>query len=230
MVAAIIAHANAAAFSQAWEQDLAVAEATLRRTQGLAREDLAGLGLTSQDLVELGVRDVRQRIALLHSWDNSGDGRRKAENDALRKRRELPTPTQEFSFAVSHFNSSRQWGKCLNIIVKYRYMPADKAMSFDYRPIQQLTVKLAQPTASLPMNSEWEDINMELVSQVFTRFNVTAVSSQIQVMQEINNKIWEPGNHGSLITMGDIPAIPEPLANAFSYDCTKYNGTGRFAG
>ena len=31
------------------------------------------------------------------------------------------TTNSDFIFIVSHYNSTRQFGKCLNIIVKYRY-------------------------------------------------------------------------------------------------------------
>lgn len=189
--------------------DAARAHAVLRR-HGLTVAAAAEIGLTSNDLRELGVDDVRVRIKVLSAMAESA--------------RSTAGQVQEFAFAVSHYNSSRQWGKCLNVVIKYRYPVPEgstKAVSFDYRPVRELTLELIEPTVALPIGSEWEDVNLALTSSIMSRFNVTAVSSQIQVMQRTTATIAEPGNHGSTITMGlGILPVDEPLANAFAFDCT----------
>jgi len=137
---------------------------------------------------------------------------------------------QDFTFVVSHFNSSRQWGKCLNIVIKYRYVPVPvgklNSTYLDYREMRDMAIKLAQPTPELPINVQWELINQNLVEQIMTRYStrLTAVSSLIQVKNELNIHIQEPGNHGSIITRGDITPTNEPWINNFQYDCTKQTG------
>ncbi len=73
----------------------------------------------------------------------------------------------------------------------------------------------------LPIGAEWETVNLELAQQLIQQYNITSVSSQIQVMNEITPKIAEPGNHGSIVTIGDLPPLNEPWVNAFNYDCTR---------
>jgi hypothetical protein len=150
-------------------------------------------------------------------------------NKRIKIKQEL-SRSQEFTFVVSHFNSTRQWGKCLNIIIKYRYLPNASANStgggyLDYREMRNLATKLAQPTRAFPQNVQWEAINIELVNQIMNKYEsqIIAVSSQIQVLSELNSHIDEPGNHGSIVTDGSIVPLNEPWINAFRYDCTKVN-------
>jgi hypothetical protein len=35
-------------------------------------------------------------------------------------------------------------------------------------------------------------------------------------------EIYEPGNHGSIVTAGGAFALAEPWANAFAFDCTRF--------
>ena len=121
------------------------------------------------------------------------------------------------------------------MIVKYRYVPGTRANStgggyLDYREVRRLVLKFAQPSAELPMGVQWELINEELVKEIYSKYGgqITAVSSQIQVLSEINPQISEPGNHGSIVTIGhDASFVPlgEPWINAFRYDCTRTNTT-----
>ena len=166
--------------------------------------------LDAFDLRSLGL-DLSQRIALRASFSS----------------------IQDFSFVVSHFNSTRQWGKCLNIIVKYRYLPGTRANStgggyLDYREMRNLALILAQPTEAYPMEVQWEAINYALVHEIMLKYRsqITAVSSQIQVLTEMNVHIKEPGNHGSIVTLGNIAPSNEPWINAFRYDCTQEPGPG----
>ena len=167
--------------------------------------------LDAQDLRSLGL-NLSQRLALRQHISN----------------------TQDFAFVISHFNSTRQWGKCLNIVIKYRYVLGTDANStgggyLDYREMREMALKVAQPTEQLPMEVQWEAINTVLVEQIMQRYSsqIVAVSSLIQVMAEMNTYIDEPGNHGSIVTRGDISPTNEPWINNFRYDCTSQNGTVR---
>ena len=51
-----------------------------------------------------------------------------------------PSPTQlveEFVFSAAYINSTRQWGKCLHLVVKYRYLPNQY---LDYKPLRQAAI------------------------------------------------------------------------------------------
>ena len=87
--------------------------AFLRQHHQLEPVEVRRLGLSSQDLLDLGVTNVKDRLAVLRFVRQ------------LPPASVLPVQTpwpqhQDFTFVVSHFNSTRQWGKCLNIIVRYR--------------------------------------------------------------------------------------------------------------
>ena len=165
--------------------------------------------LDNQDLRELGLT-LPQRLSI----------------------KKLFATAQDFTFVVSHFNSSRQWGKCLNIIVTYRYFPTASSNStgggfLDYRRMRDYATTLAQPTEQFPLQVQWEVVNNELVRQIMNKYStqIISVSSQIQVLTESNIHIQEPGNHGSIVTKGAMPPLSQNWINAFRYDCTKTNGT-----
>ena len=64
-----------------------------------------------------------------------------------------------------------------------------------------------EPTKELPMNAQWEAVNMVYVQDMMKFYNISGISSQIQVQNRITNEIEEPGNHGSTITAGN--ALPQ---------------------
>ena len=206
----------------------------LHSRHGLSLSEMRALGLTSRDLFELGVTSVESRLALLRMLkSNTNEETIPESTSRTLEPISIATalPTQDFVFIVSHFNSSRQFGKCLNIVVKYRYSPGTKANStgggyLDYREVRRLALKFAQPSTALPIGVQWEVINEELAKAIFAKYpsQIKAVSSQIQVLSEVNPYISEPGNHGSVITISDdstfVP-LEEPWVNAFRYDCTR---------
>ena len=138
--------------------------------------------------------------------------------------------TQDFVFEVRHYMSSRQSGKCLNIIVKYRYIPgAGNSTYIDYLArLRPIVLRYAEPTAALPEITYWELVNKAMVQEMMgTYADITGISSQFQVMNDLGSKQVEPSNHGSIVTMGDptLAAVAEPLTNAFPAsmdDCTKH--------
>ena len=197
----------------------------LQNRHGIGLREIRELGLTSQDLVDLGITSVQARLAILRESHALAPGGYALAVDDV--------PKQDFAFIVSHFNSSRQFGKCLNIVVKYRYISGKQANStgggyLDYREVRRLVLEFAQPSEQLPNTVQWELINQKLVQEIYSRYSeqVMAVSSQIQVLSEVNHFISEPGNHGSIVTISkDNTFVPlaEPWVNAFRYDCTKTN-------
>ena len=188
--------------------------------------EAAALGLDTADLRELGVENVADRIAILkQKSDNKGTA---AATVAAGGGGGIgPVDTrQDFHFVASYVNTTRQWGKCINIIVKYRYprgVYSDQSY-IDYRQIRELALYYAEPTEKLPVETQWELVNMAFVKETFGRWNITGISSQIQVMSEWTAEINEPGNHGSTVTHGDMQPMEEPWVNNFLFDCTKYDG------
>jgi hypothetical protein len=189
-------------------------------------------------LAGLSLPEIHELATLLRKIKASPPQQRRLSPTAA-SASDLPVATQDFAFVVSHFNSSRQFGKCLNVIIKYRYILGTRANStgggyLDYREVRRLVLKFAQPSTKLPMIVQWELINEELVKEIFSKYGgqITAVSSQIQVLSEINPDISEPGNHGSIVTIGqDATFVPlaEPWINAFRFDCTRTNSTTEMA-
>jgi len=130
----------------------------------------------------------------------------------------------DFSLTVGYYNTSRQYGKCINIIVNYRYISTNIAL--DYKPIRQRALYYAEPTQELPIDAQWEYINLAFVNEIMSTYkeSIVAMTSQFQVMSQNSSVIDEPGNHGSTITQGDIIPLREPMVNNFLYDCTKFHG------
>ena len=128
----------------------------------------------------------------------------------------------DFTFVASYVNSSRQLGKCLNIIVNYRYPSVNSYI--DYIEMREMALwYAAEPTEELPWDSTWERINELFIYNVSNTFNISGISSQIQVMDHTSNPVLvEPGNHGTIMTLGDITPQTEPWVNNFLYDCTLY--------
>jgi len=183
---------------------------------GLSSMDVTAMGLTSNDLLEMGVANVKDRIAILSNSKN---------RDASSSSTKLQT--QDFAFTASHVNSTRQWGKCLNIIVKYRYIGNE---TIDYREIYSRALVYAEPLSTpskdIPMDAKWEVVNNAFVKETMATYSsqIASMSSMIQVRSQSNADIDEPGNHGSVVTVGSLTPLAEPWVNSFSYDCTKYTG------
>lgn len=147
---------------------------------------------------------------------------------ALRSRLADDAIEQDFVFAISHFNSSRQYGKCLNLVMTYRYSPGSTNSStfLDYRTLRTLALGYLQPSAGFPMEVQWEVINRALVHDIMQRQtkNLVALASVIQVLSQPNRgKVREPSNHGSVVSVGRMPTPSVDWVNAFKYDCTLVN-------
>jgi hypothetical protein len=71
------------------------------------------------------------------------------------------------------------------------------------------------------MEMQWELVNAGFVSEIESTYNITAISSQMMVMSNFGPDIDEPGNHGSIVTFGNVEPVSEPWINSFTYDCTS---------
>ena len=117
---------------------------------------------------------------------------------------------QEFVFTIANFYTQRQMGKLLNIAIKYRYPNNASASQYiEYvSAMRSVAMVYMEPTEALPLRTYWEAVNMAMVSNLTASFpNVLGFSSQILVQGDVQGSMYEPGDHGSLVTVGDV----EPL-------------------
>lgn len=216
LVAAGLAHTS--------EDAISLDVQSVLRANNLTIKDVRDLGLTSTDLHELGI-SVRDRIFLLRAGSTAATRAAKSGSGTTTDDDSLVL-AQDFAFAATYINSTRQYGKCLHMIVKYRYpQAAIQDQSFpDYRDIYARALWYAQPSEELPMETKWELVNNYFVREIMASYNLAGLSSQIQVMDSQDNpSIFEPGNHGSTVTAGDLgqPPTAEGWVNTFQFDCTK---------
>jgi len=58
---------------------------------------------------------------------------------------------------------------------------------------------------------KWEIVNQAFVADVMSSYNITGMSSVIQVKSQYNNPVLEPGNHGSVVTQDINVRIAFPV-------------------
>jgi len=202
------------AFSPAFAETVSESGMNTLREHEIEVDEVGSLGLTSDDLRELGF-GVSDRIALLRA---SSEKKKSSQDDIAL--------VQEFGFVASYINSTRQYGKCLNGIVKYRY-PASILTTndyLDYREIYERFQWYAQPSKELPQETQWELVNNAFVTEIMESYDIVGMSSQIQVKDSQTEAIYEPGNHGTTVTTGDCEPVSESWVNNFAYDCTTSTG------
>ena len=192
------------------------------QANNLTIEDVHALGLTSTDLEDIGLH-VQDRIRILRLARSKF--KQPTTMTAIDTADDGIVVAQDFAFAATYINSTRQYGTCIHMIVKYRYPSEIQNQSYlDYRDIYSRALWYAQPSEALPMETQWELINYSFVQEIMATYDLAGISSQIQVMNSQDNPyIVEPGNHGSTVTVGDFgqPPTAEPWVNTFQYDCTK---------
>lgn len=127
----------------------------------------------------------------------------------------------DFAFSIGYINTTRQWGKCMHVIVSYRY-PTERSY-LNYNDLRNTALYYAKTvTADLPVESSWEDVNNAFLNNATLSYPLTGISSQFQVMSSVTDEVYEPGNHGTTMTRGDSNIVQQPWINSFVYDCTKY--------
>ena len=135
---------------------------------GVQWDDLQDL--QSNDLQELGLT-LPERLRLLR---------------AVRKQRQA-TPIagscapgmpvcQDFIFQLANYNSTRQKGKTLNFIIKYRYPAGAGSQAYiEYNNMRSVVLYYAEPTSDLPRDVYWELVNMALCKNLTAQFSLNAV-------------------------------------------------------
>ena len=108
------------------------------------------------------------------------------------------------------------------MVVSYRYPSV--YVTFDYRLMREMALYYTSaPLEDVP-DGQWEAVNLAFILNATKTFNVSGITSQIQVRTSVNDPILlEPGNHGSTITIGEVTQLDHPWVNNFEYDCTVYS-------
>ena len=168
--------------------------------------------LQSHDLAELGL-SLPQRLAW-HAAVANGSGTASIAGAIATggdgRGLDMATAHQDFMFTIANYKTQRQMGKLLNVAIKYRY--PDNVSSSHYieyvSAMRSVAMAYLEPTKALPVKTYWELVNMAIVSNLTLSFpSVVGFSSQILVQGDVNGSMYEPGDHGSLVTVGNI----EPL-------------------
>ena len=115
---------------------------------------------------------------------------------------------QEFQFQVLDVKTPRQYGRTLNLVIRYRYREDVSSSQYpDYRIIRREALEFLRIRASEPANEYWEVLNGHLAQHLFDSFPLQGISSQIQVLPDPNPELDEPGWHSSIVTIGEVQAI-----------------------
>ncbi len=120
LLLALLATRGATSFGDS-HSNFTAAVAHLHHAHGITTDDVRELGLTSVDLLQLGVAAAADRVAILRAArTTAGPANTSRATTASAAGANASDILQDFHFVVSHFNSTRQFGKCLNVLVKYR--------------------------------------------------------------------------------------------------------------
>ncbi|MEM9731159.1 MAG: hypothetical protein AAF997_21475 [Myxococcota bacterium] len=125
-------------------------------------------------------------------------------------RANLSTPVvrQEFQFQVLDLETPRQYGRTIDILVRYRYQDALPTSEYpDYRAIRRAVLDFVRVRDGEPAEEYWEVLNADLVRHLHSSFPLRGVTSQIRVHPDPNPKLEEPGWHSSIVTLGDIAPL-----------------------
>lgn len=132
-----------------------------------------------------------------------------------------PAPAEkvDFEFQILGIHTPRQFGKTLNVFVRFRYASDARYCPFsptdNLCPQYQLFMRDAilnlttHPTPELPMPAEWERVNLAMCRTLWGVYpNVVALSTALHVNGDGRNASargdmpYEPGAHGTTCTIG----------------------------
>ena len=112
---------------------------------------------------------------------------------------------QEFQFDILNFKTERQYGRTLDVVIRYRYRRDLSSAEFpDYREIRKDTLEFIRVRPKEPADEYWEVLNADLVQHLYDSYPLSGITSLIRVHPDPNPKLEEPGWHSSIATTGDI--------------------------
>lgn len=107
----------------------------------------------------------------------------------------------DFSFQVLNVSTPRQLNKTLNVFVKFRYAHDTSRCPFhptdNTCPQYQLFMreyilnKTTMPTPELPIETEWERVNLAICHGLWGTYpNIAALSTSLQVNGDVSPALW----------------------------------------
>ena len=129
----------------------------------------------------------------------------------------------DFLLQIMKVCTPRQSGRLVNIFVNYRYsgkickqLDEGKIPDgvHDYMAIRGEILEEFNNMVKYPPEIFWEFLLYKITKHVYRKFNLHAISMQLQIEPSFNIHPIEPGFHSAIITIGPI----EPLADIVQYD------------
>lgn len=144
-----------------------------------------------------------------------------------------PSPVEkvDFHFQILGIETPRQSNKTLNVFVRFRYRQNSSHCPYSttdnlciqyQQDIHSAILSIAnQPTPELPVDTEWERVNLAICRYIFNRWKslIVGVSTAIHVngdgrsAAERGTMPYEPGAHGSTCTIGPPDFSPVEFYN-----------------
>ena len=137
---------------------------------GIHADDLRNL--QSHDLQELGL-PLADRLNFMRSLQRPPAGTHLSGSCSSGM-----DTCQDFIFQLAGYNTTRQKGKKLNFIIKYRY-PKDVGPTtyIEYNQMRAVVLYYAEPTTDLPRDTYWEMVNLALCKNLTSHFAIAGVRS-----------------------------------------------------
>lgn len=129
----------------------------------------------------------------------------------------------DFLLQIMKVSTPRQSGRLVNIFVNYRYtnricrqLDEGKIPDglHDYTAIRNEVLTVFNDTNMYPLEIFWEFLLYKIAKHVYRKFDLLAISIQLQIEPSFNTHPVEPGFHSAIITIGPI----EPLAGIIFYE------------
>ena len=118
----------------------------------------------------------------------------------------IPRERNYFQFEVANYHTERQSGQTLNLYIRFAYKEGlDPSKYVDYRTMRDQAMKYLEPNEKFPTNVYWEIIATDMARQLLKNYPLEAISVQMEVLD--NPAGNEPGNHGPVVTIGDIAPL-----------------------
>lgn len=128
----------------------------------------------------------------------------------------------DFLLQIMKVRTDRQAGRLVNFFVNYRYTNTicrqlDQGCipptMHDYMAIRQTILDEFNDVTKYPLSIFWEYLLYKITKHVYRKFDLRAISIQLQIEPSYNVSPIEPGFHSAIVTIGPI----EPLADIVPY-------------
>jgi hypothetical protein len=113
-----------------------------------------------------------------------------------------------FQFIIPKYHTMRQSGQTVTIYVRYAYrkdLPTNQYP--DYRVLRAKILKYMEPSEEFPGELFWEILATHMGKELMKDFPLDGLSIQLTVLDNQNPNSYEPGDHGPIVTLGNIAPL-----------------------